>query len=217
MWGSIFSLSVQVLIVTTLLFQSLRLISVIKDTSRSIKEAEELLFIFNILKEDILKSRELWVESNSIVVRGFLMYVSNRKSDFGWGIVLSCEGDGRAKIYNIKPKNYLYFLSEGIIFSKQVFAKFRTSDKSHEVLLPNCEGLKEGTLVFSDFFEVKWYSKDRKIIREVKRYAGEDGRVKLSKQLAGYGRIKVERNHKHYVVSLLSEDEKFKISFAVGD
>ena len=215
MWGSIFSISVQVLIIATLLFQSLRLISLIKNTSGSVKEAEELLFIFNILKEDILKARELWIESNSILMRGFLMYISDRKNDLGWGIVLSCE-EGRARIYNIKPKNHI-FLNGDTVLSKPVLAKFRVGDRLYEVLLPDCEGIKDGTLIFSDFFEVRWYSKNHKIIREVKRYAGEDGKIKVSKQLAGYGKIKVEKNRENYIVSLLSENEELKISFAVGD
>jgi hypothetical protein len=215
MWGNILSLSLYVVIISTLLFQSSRIFELIKRTNEKMRRAEELLFIFNIMKEDFLKSKRVFADENenSVILAGFLMYVSPEKNDSSWGIVLSCS-EGKARVYNLNPKNFVYFIWNGLLYSKSIFGKIKISSDTYEITFQNCNGMEEGMLIFSDYFEIKWYSKDGNIIRMSKRYSGEDGSVKESYQVAGRGEIEVEIKGTNKIISLLSEDREFKITFS---
>jgi len=158
-------------------------------TIRKIKELEELIYISYMIREDILKARDITISENKLQILGFMMSLSDGENDSQWGIILSCQ-DGKAHIFNLNPPNQIFILSSGKIETKNVLAKIKIKQNEFLAYFPDCNFLEIGNLVFSDFYKISWYSENGKIYRESERYY--DGKIAKSKFFAGKADLKIE-------------------------
>ncbi len=182
------------------------------ETIRIQRSSAEILYIFNMLKEDIMKAKVIdIIEQGSILeLQGFLMSLSDDENADGWGIILDCYQDiGKAIVYNLNPqKNILIWDNvSGEIENLFVLSKRKLAGKIYEVLLQRCDETIVGKIAFSDLFKVRWYSEGKRIYREVSRY-GASYRAKF---FVGEGKIQILNSR----VYIKTPDEKTQISFSV--
>jgi hypothetical protein len=167
-------------------FVSRKIVELIKN----IKEIEELTYFSFMIREDVLKAKNVSLDRNKIQLLGFMMSLSDQENDSQWGIIKTCQ-DGEAHIFNLNPPSQIFVLGEdGSIITKSVLAKTKIKAGEFLVYFADCNFVYEGNLVFSDLYKVSWYSQVGKIYREVERYY--DGKVSKSKFFVGKGEIKTE-------------------------
>jgi len=177
------------------------------ETIRKIKQLEELTYISFMIREDILKARNIIISQNTLQIFGFMMSLSDGENDSQWGIVLGCQ-EGKARIFNLNPPNQLFILSLGNIEIKNVLTKIKIKQNEFLAYFPDCNFLETGNLVFSDFYKISWYSENGKIYRESERYY--DGKIAKSKFFVGKADLKIEEG----ILKISKGDNE--ISFSVG-
>lgn len=164
-------------------------------------KAQEILVVFNILNEDIIKAIDRGTEGDKIILKGFLFSFSDEENDKDWGIVLNCS-ENVARIYNLNPQKFIWELGETLKLYK-IYDKAKTSQGIYELNLSACPSAN--SLCFSDFYEIHWYSEKGKIYRESFRNDGD--KIHHSKFLVSKGQISVLDG------KVILENGGFKISF----
>lgn len=200
---SVLNMVVSSSVVFFILFYSLKLFKNVRNNIMQTNRAQEILIVFNMLKEDIYRSFHLVSEDGRIIMKGFLMSLSDEENDKDWGIITECS-EGVSIVYNLTPRRFLWIwdglknMSLYIVQSRR-----KISSKIYEVTLNSCPPV--GSLCFSNLYEVHWYSENKKIYREVMRNEGE--RVARSKFFVSRGEILTSEG------KLTIRNEGFEISF----
>ncbi|MCS7212952.1 MAG: hypothetical protein NZ927_01815 [Candidatus Calescibacterium sp.] len=188
------------IVVFSILFYSTMLFRKVRDRIIEANNAQEILIVFNMIKEDIMRSFYLEAENNRIVIKGFLLSFSDEENDKNWGIIIDCQ-NSRATVYNIIPQNFVFVWNENNISVYPVYSKRRLDSKRHEIRLPSCP--PSNSFTFSNFYEVYWSSSENKIYRESIRNDGSQ--TYKSKFFVAKGEIlisnrKVQIKNKNYEI-----------------
>lgn len=192
-------------VVILVLFYSVQMFRNIRNRLFDITRAQEILTVFNILKEDILKSADIKTDRNKIILRGFLLSFSDDENDRDWGIVLNCS-DGIAQIYNLNPKEFIWeFREDKTIELYRVYEKIKISENTYKVNLSSCPS--PYSLCFSDLYEIHWHSERGKIYRE--SFRNDGAKIHHSKFFVANGEIVVSNKN------VVLENKGFKIGFNV--
>ncbi len=186
----------------------------LKDTIRNEKNARELLYIFHLMKEDIIKSINLNVENNTLILYGITLSTSETKNDENWGIVISCSEETRkGVIYNMLPSKYIWVWDGNInnveFKPKRIIRSTRRSGNTYEVEIESCQGFSPGHITANHIYEVRWSSEEGKIYRYIARHEvqkKEDGKF-----FAGKGNISVEGKR------IIIWNENHQINFSIPD
>jgi hypothetical protein len=191
----------------TFIFQISAIIKKSRETIEKMRDSEELSFVSYLIKEDLSKSIKTSIIDGKVQIYGFMMSLSEEKNDSEWGIVGECK-DGVAMVFNLNPQNQIFVLKEDkTVESKKVIMKQKVGKNLFKVWFPDCEGLEEGKVIFSDFYRVNWYSENGKIYREVERYY--EGKSAKSKFFVSKG--KIEAGGKKIEIKINSTSISFEI------
>lgn len=186
-----------------ILFYSVRMFKNIRENMYKTIWAQELLAIFNILNEDIIKAIDIKTDGDKIILKGFLFSFSDEENDKDWGIILNCS-ENVARIYNLNPQKFIWELGENKTLKLyKIYEKNKISKDIYEVNLSACPSTD--SLCFSDVYEIHWYSEKGKIYRESFRNSGD--KIHHSKFFVSKGEILVLDG------KVILENRGFKISF----